>query len=63
MFPAFFVREYIDKIFLLGGYKIESKFFETEYFKSLILPFTNGNLELTQEMLDYIKSIVHLGFK
>ncbi len=49
MFPAFFVNEYIEKIFLLAGYKIESKFFETEYFKSLILPFTNGNLELTQE--------------
>ena len=51
-FPAFFVNEYIEKIFLLAGYKIESKFFETEYFRSLILPFTNGDLSFTQEELN-----------
>lgn len=48
-YPAFFVNEYIEKIFLLAGYKIESKFFETEYFKRLILPFTNGVLGFTEE--------------
>lgn len=48
-YPAFFVREYIDKIFLLAGFKVESKFFETNYFKSLILPFTNGSLGYTDE--------------
>ena len=47
--PSFFVREYMEKIFLLAGYKTESKFFDTEYFKSLILPFTNGEMELTKE--------------
>lgn len=51
-YPAFFVNEYIEKIFLLAGYKIESKFFQTEYFKRLILPFTNGNLGFTQEEND-----------
>ena len=47
--PAFFVREYIDKIFLLAGFKVESKLFDTNYFKSLILPFTNGILGFTQQ--------------
>ena len=47
--PAFFVREYIDKIFLLAGFKVESKLFDTNYFKSLILPFTNGLLGFTEQ--------------
>ena len=49
MKPSFFVREYIDKIFLLAGFKVESKFFDTNYFKSLILPFTNGILGFTEQ--------------
>ena len=51
-YPSFFVREYIDKIFLLAGFKVESKFFETEYFKSLILPFTNGEMGFTDEDIE-----------
>ncbi len=51
-YPSFFVNEYIEKIFLLAGYKIESKFFETQYFKSLMLPFTNGVLGFTEEEND-----------
>ena len=51
-YPAFFINEYLEKIFLLAGYKIDSKFFNTEYFKSLMLPFTNGNLGFTQEEND-----------
>ena len=49
MKPSFFVREYIDKIFLLAEFKIESKFFDTNYFKSLILPYTNGILGFTEQ--------------
>ena len=45
-YPAFFINEYLEKIFLLAGYKIDSKFFNTEYFKSLILPFTNGEFRI-----------------
>ena len=56
-YPAFFIREYIDKIFLLAGYKVESKFFDTEYFKSLILPFTNGVLGFTEEEKEQVFKI------
>jgi hypothetical protein len=36
--PAFYVKEYIDKIFAESGYSFTSEFFETDYFKSLIIP-------------------------
>ena len=54
-YPAFFINEYLEKIFLLAGYKIDSKFFNTEYFKSLILPFTNGALGYTEEEIEQYK--------
>lgn len=36
--PAFFVREYIDKIITGAGYTWESDFFNTNFFKRLIIP-------------------------
>jgi hypothetical protein len=36
--PAFYVKEYIDKIFAESGYSYTSAFFNTDYFKSLIIP-------------------------
>lgn len=36
--PAMFVREYIDKIITGAGYTWESNFFNTNFFKSLIIP-------------------------
>ena len=36
--PAFYVKEYIDKMFQAGGYTYNSSFFNTSYFKSLIIP-------------------------
>jgi len=36
--PAFYVKEYIDKMFQAAGYTYTSNFFNTSYFKSLIIP-------------------------
>jgi hypothetical protein len=36
--PAFYVKEYIDKMFEAAGYTYNSDFFNTSYFKSLIIP-------------------------
>jgi len=36
--PAFYVKEYIDKIFQAAGYTYTSTFLNTSYFKSLIIP-------------------------
>ena len=42
--PAFFVREYMDKIIKGSGYTYESPFFNTNLFKRLIIP--NNSKEL-----------------
>lgn len=36
--PAFYVKEYMDKIFSVAGYTYVSTFFSTSFFKSLIIP-------------------------
>jgi hypothetical protein len=42
--PAFFVREYIDKIITGAGYTWESNFFNTNFFKRLIVPNNQSRL-------------------
>ena len=36
--PALFVKDYIDKIIALSGYTYECDFFETDFFKRLVIP-------------------------
>jgi len=42
--PAFFVREYINKIITSAGYTWESNFFNTNFFKRLIVPNNQSRL-------------------
>ena len=50
--PAFFVHELIDKIIDFSGYTYTSAFFDTPYFRSLIIPNNKANLEqLTKDLL------------
>jgi len=50
--PAFFVHEIMDSIILNSKYTYTSAFFDTPYFKSLIIPNNKANLEqLTQDLL------------
>lgn len=50
--PAFFVHEIIDKIILNSGYTYTSAFFDTPFFKTLIIPNNKANLEqLTKDLL------------
>ncbi|ASZ14515.1 hypothetical protein KTO58_01230 [Chitinophaga pendula] len=44
--PAIYVKEYIDRIFAQAGFTYNSRFFNTPYFKSLIIPPTE-NREFT----------------
>lgn len=46
--PAFFVREYIDKIFDGAGYVWSSDLFNTSRFKSLIVPNNQKSLQTLQ---------------
>jgi hypothetical protein len=43
--PAFFVREICEEIIKNAGYTYESNFFNTEIFKSLIIPNSKAELE------------------
>ena len=42
--PAFYVREYLDKIIRGAGYTYESKFFDSDFFKRLIVPHNQKEL-------------------
>lgn len=46
MFPAVYVKTIIDKAFELAGYTYNSKFFNSDYFKKLIIPFCEDNFQL-----------------
>jgi len=49
--PAFYVREYIDKIFTAAGYSWSSDLFNTTRFKSLIIPNNQKRLQTLQTLL------------
>ena len=50
--PAFFVHELVAKIIDFSGYTYTSAFFDTPYFRSLIIPNNKANLEqLTSNLL------------
>ena len=50
--PALFVKEYIDKMFLPTGYTYESSFFDSAFFKKLIVP---GN---TKELIKIATNVL-----
>lgn len=43
--PAMYVKEYLDKMFEFAGYTYESSFFNTSFFKSLIIPNNSQQLK------------------
>jgi hypothetical protein len=45
--PAIYVKEVIDKMFAYAGFTYSSTFFDTSFFKSLILPFNSEALTLS----------------
>jgi hypothetical protein len=44
--PAVYVREYIERIFNLSGYTYECDFFDTAFFKRLIVPNNDDRLKI-----------------
>tara|TARA_R110000803_G_scaffold102434_1_gene170514 strand:- start:72 stop:2939 length:2868 start_codon:yes stop_codon:yes gene_type:complete len=49
--PAFFVREYFTKIFSEQGYTINSTFFDTTLFKSLIVPYVSDSIPVANNTI------------
>lgn len=55
LYPAVYVKTYIDKLFQFGGYSYDSDFFESDFFKSLIIPFNGEIIKLSQAQIDQRK--------
>jgi hypothetical protein len=51
-FPAITVRKYIVNIFEDAGYTFTSNFFDSTYFKNLIIPFSSKNFALTETAIN-----------
>ena len=49
--PAVYVREYIQRIFNLSGYTYECDFFDTAFFKRLIVPNNDDRLKILVSQL------------
>lgn len=48
--PAIFVKHYVDKIFQESGYRYSSDFFNSDYFKRLIIP-AEYNIQITDQTI------------
>lgn len=51
LFPSIFLRTYIDKIFASVGFTFTSTFFESTFFKKLIVPTNAGKVVLTDAQI------------
>jgi hypothetical protein len=60
--PALYVKEYIDKIFALSGYTYESSFFNSAFFKKLIIPGNAKQLKGEFSDLLSVQSQISRGF-
>jgi hypothetical protein len=56
--PAIYAKTYLDKIFASAGYTYNSTFFDSNYFKSLIIPASN-NLKPTTQQIEDRKCIIN----
>jgi len=51
LFPSFYTKELIDRIFKDAGYTYDSSFLESDRFKKEIIPFSGLNFGLTKEQI------------
>jgi hypothetical protein len=57
-YPAVYVKTIMDKMFEFGGYTYTSSFFNSDYFKKLIVPFINDNFQLNEEQFSGLTTTV-----
>jgi len=51
-YPAIYAKQYIDSAFALEGFTYESDFFDSTFFKRLVVPYNATTLKLSQTELD-----------
>lgn len=59
-FPAVFIRPMVERVFKKLGINLQSKFFESEYFNKLIMPYVNDPFQFTDE--EFTKRSSLIGF-
>lgn len=50
-YPAIYAKQYIDKIFETNDFQVESNFFDSDYFKSLVIPLNTEEFVLSEANL------------
>lgn len=50
--PAIYVKEYLDRIFEYYGYQYTSTFFNSDFFKRLIIPFNSNSLRMDEATIN-----------
>jgi len=50
-YPSVYVKTIIDKIFAQAGFQYSSNFFNSTFFKRLVIPFTGTTLKLSQTQI------------
>ena len=58
--PAVYLKTYVDKVFAKYGYTYKSNFFNSEFFKRLIIPFASDNF-LGADENDFFNGVQQVG--
>ena len=57
-YPAVYCKTVMDKLFKFAGYTYTSSFFNSDYFKKLIIPYINDNFQLNEEQFSALTTTV-----
>ncbi len=60
-FPSVYVKTIIDKIINNAGFTYSSTFFESDYYKKLIIPFNGEKIQINSEEAEELKTIVGIN--
>jgi len=60
-FPALYLKTILYEIFDYLNFSVESKFFNSDYFSKIIVPFNKEKLQLTEEEVDNRKVFIGLN--
>lgn len=57
--PATFVKEYVDRMFSAADFEYDSTFFNSQYFRSLIIPFSGKEFSFSSSNLNELNAITN----
>jgi len=57
-YPAIYAKTIIDKLFEFSNYTYTSQFFNSDYFKKLIIPYINDNFQLNEQQFSALTNTI-----